>query len=102
MSPAKPANRSRQRDFHRLDDVALQHLHHFQLEAADAILHGANPGEIHFYQVSKFEFSINLKTAKAARAYGTVHLACQLRATLRPEATREQTCPDVNSVPERA
>jgi hypothetical protein len=60
-----------QRDFHRLDDVALQHLHHFQLEAADAILHGANPGEIPFYQVSKFELSINLKTAKAARAYGT-------------------------------
>jgi hypothetical protein len=31
-------HRSRQRDFHRLDDVNLQHLHHFQLEAADAIL----------------------------------------------------------------
>ena len=58
-------HRSRQRDFHRLDDVNLQHLHHFQLEAAEAILHGANPGEILFYQVSKFELSINLKTAKA-------------------------------------
>lgn len=31
----------------------------------DAILRGANPGEIPFYQVSKFELSINLKTAKA-------------------------------------
>jgi hypothetical protein len=39
-------HRSRQRDFHRLDGVALQHLHHFQLEAADAILRGTNPGEI--------------------------------------------------------
>lgn len=55
-------HRSRQRDFHRLDDVNPQHLHHFQLEAADAILHGANPGEIPFYQVSKFELSINLKS----------------------------------------
>ena len=72
-------HRSHKRDFHRLDDVDLQHLHHFQLEAADAILHGANPGEIPFYQVSKFELSINLKTAKAARAYGTVHLACHSR-----------------------
>lgn len=33
--------------------------------ATDAILRGANPGEIPFYQVSKFELSINLKTAKA-------------------------------------
>ena len=31
----------------------------------DAILRGANPGEIPFYQASKFELSINLKTAKA-------------------------------------
>lgn len=31
----------------------------------DAILRGANPGEIPFYQVSKFELSINLKMAKA-------------------------------------
>jgi putative ABC transport system substrate-binding protein len=30
----------------------------------DAILRGANPGEIPFYQATKFEFSINLKTAK--------------------------------------
>src|SRR5262249_34507037 len=72
--PSEACHRSRQRDFHRLDDVNLQHLHHFQIEAAEAILHGANPGEIPFYQVSKFELSINLKTAKAARAYGTVHL----------------------------
>jgi len=31
----------------------------------DAILRGASPGEIPFYQVSKFELSINLKAAKA-------------------------------------
>jgi putative ABC transport system substrate-binding protein len=31
----------------------------------DAILRGANPAEIPFYQVSKFDLSINLKTATA-------------------------------------
>ena len=31
----------------------------------DAILRGANPGEIPYYQASKFELAINLKTAKA-------------------------------------
>ena len=31
----------------------------------DAILRGANPAEIPFYQVSKFELSINLKAAEA-------------------------------------
>jgi putative ABC transport system substrate-binding protein len=31
----------------------------------NAILRGANPGEIPFYQASKFELSINLKTAKS-------------------------------------
>ena len=30
----------------------------------DAILRGANPTEIPFYQATKFELSINLKTAK--------------------------------------
>jgi len=31
----------------------------------DTILSGANPADIPFYQVSKFELSINLKAAKA-------------------------------------
>lgn len=31
----------------------------------DTILRGANPADIPFYQVSKFELSINLKAAKA-------------------------------------
>jgi putative ABC transport system substrate-binding protein len=31
----------------------------------DPILRGANPGEIPYYQASKFELSVNLKTAKA-------------------------------------
>jgi putative ABC transport system substrate-binding protein len=34
-------------------------------EDLDAILRGANPADIPYYQVSKFELSINLKAAKA-------------------------------------
>jgi putative tryptophan/tyrosine transport system substrate-binding protein len=33
--------------------------------AVDAVLRGSNPGDIPFYQPSRFELSINLKTAKA-------------------------------------
>ena len=64
MSPAKPVADPDSGIF--TDGVTLLHLHHFQLEAADAIPRGVNPGEIPFYQVSKFELSINLKTAKAS------------------------------------
>jgi hypothetical protein len=78
MSPAKPATDPDSGIFTRLDDVNLQHLHHFQLEAAEAILHGANPGEIPFYQVSKFELSSTSRPQKQARAYGTVHLCLPL------------------------
>jgi putative ABC transport system substrate-binding protein len=38
----------------------------------DAILRGANPADIPFYQVSKFELSINLKAAKALTVPATL------------------------------
>ena len=34
-------------------------------EDLDAILRGANPADIPYYQVSKFALSINLKAAKS-------------------------------------
>jgi putative ABC transport system substrate-binding protein len=46
----------------------------------DAILRGANPAEIPFYQASKFELALNLKTAKA--------LSLDVPATLLASADR--------------
>src|SRR5262245_30463265 len=72
--------RSRQRDFHRLDDVNLQHLHHFQLEDADGILHGANPGEIPSIRSTN---SSSRSTSRPQKQIGltvpSTLLACQRR-----------------------
>jgi putative ABC transport system substrate-binding protein len=46
----------------------------------DAILRGTSPGDIPFYQTSKFELALNLKTAKA--------LSLDVPATLRASADR--------------
>ena len=42
----------------------LVELHKRAANNIDAILKGAKPGDIPFYQASKFELSINLKAAK--------------------------------------
>ena len=42
----------------------LIELHKHVAKNIDAILRGAKPGDIPIYQVTRFEFSINLKTAK--------------------------------------
>jgi putative tryptophan/tyrosine transport system substrate-binding protein len=44
-------------------DLAVNYRH--LANQIDMVLKGANPGEIPFYQPTKFELSINLKTAKA-------------------------------------
>ena len=45
----------------------LIELHKRAAHNIDAILRGAKPGDIPFYQVTKFELSINLKAAKALK-----------------------------------
>jgi putative ABC transport system substrate-binding protein len=42
----------------------LMELYKHAANNIDAILRGANPGDIPFYQVTKFELSINLRAAK--------------------------------------
>jgi putative ABC transport system substrate-binding protein len=45
--------------------IDLAELYRHLANLIDKILRGANPGDIPFYQPTKFELSINLKTAKA-------------------------------------
>ena len=45
--------------------IDLAEIYRHLANLIDKILRGANPGEIPFYQPTKFELSINLKTAKA-------------------------------------
>ena len=49
----------------------LIELHKRAANNIDAILRGAKPGDIPIYQVTKFELSINLKTAKLSGAFRT-------------------------------
>ncbi|MFL6812901.1 MAG: ABC transporter substrate binding protein, partial [Bradyrhizobium sp.] len=45
--------------------IDLAEIYRHLANIIDKVLRGANPGDIPFYQPTKFELSINLKTAKA-------------------------------------
>ena len=45
--------------------IDLAEIYRHLANLIDKVLRGANPGDIPFYQPTKFELSINLKTAKA-------------------------------------
>jgi putative ABC transport system substrate-binding protein len=45
--------------------IDLADIYRHLANVIDKILRGANPGDIPFYQPTKYELSINLKTAKS-------------------------------------